>query len=434
MVNKQIAFLAHWCSVDEERNAPHTSTSSLSCLFPFLVTVSWRSKSSSSLLFRSNAHLCIISTNNSTISLWLGGPATQAEHQRLLCRYYLAPEAGGCGITLHGASQGIPKKAMSATGNTKSVDNNVTPNAASGIDRHRHGASNSPPLAHANSCHQQRSAGSSVQSRPREAQATKHPEASRSVPLVRSTSPVRQLLEEEWEEEKTRNGRADDHVTGSSCSTSRSGESCSAFEPLSCFITANCDDDGAAERASDLGPREARLDEDEDGNGATALSDCKGLSSKCVSPCASERAAECESGGGSCEVGGPQNMKRSSGRAMSETIGAPGEEEADDDADSSSLSSLEDSCSDCSSSGTVGDEGEDEDGEDDEGEDCSDAAHFFDATPATAPELSLCGTAWRLLTEWVSPQSVRYLHGHDDVALPNAAELTEVLPNHTADD
>jgi hypothetical protein len=327
---------------------------------------------------------------------------------------------------------------MSATGNTKSVNNNVTPNAASGIDRHRHGASTSAPLAHANSCHQQRSAGSSVQSRPLESQATKHPKASRSVRLVRSTSPVRQLLEEEGEEEETRNGRADAHVAGSSCSTSRSGESCSAFEPLGCFITANCDNDGAAERASDPGPREGRLDEDEDGNGATALSDCKGLSDGCVSPCASERAAEYESGGGSCEVGGPQNMKRSSGRAMSEAIGAPGEEEADDDdddnADSSSLSSLEDSCSDCSSLGSVGDEGEDEDGKDDEGEGCSDAAHFFDATPATAPELSLCGTAWRLLTEWASPQSVRYLHGHDDVALPNAAELTEVLPNHAADD
>jgi hypothetical protein len=63
-------------------------------------------------------------------------------------------------------------------------------------------------------------------------------------------------------------------------------------------------------------------------------------------------------------------------------------------------------------------------GEDDEGG--GDVAGFFDATPAAAPKLSLCGTAWRLLTQWVSPQSVRYLHGHDDVALPNSAALVEV--------
>jgi hypothetical protein len=97
-------------------------------------------------------------------------------------------------------------------------------------------------------------------------------------------------------------------------------------------------------------------------------------------------------------------------------------EAADEGSDVASLSSLEQSsCSDDSSTGLGSEEIENED--DDA---AADVAGFFDATPAAAPKLSLCGTAWRLLTQWVSPQSVRYLHGHDEVALPNSAQLVEV--------
>ena len=54
------------------------------------------------------------------------------------------------------------------------------------------------------------------------------------------------------------------------------------------------------------------------------------------------------------------------------------------------------------------------------------AAPFFDTKVAARPVLSPFGAAWRLLGEWVTPQSVRFVHGRDDVALVGAAELAQV--------
>lgn len=65
-------------------------------------------------------------------------------------------------------------------------------------------------------------------------------------------------------------------------------------------------------------------------------------------------------------------------------------------------------------------------------------AGFFDARAAAQPRLSLFGVAWRLLSGWVSPQTVLHLHGRPvpPAALPDAtvlvrAALMHVLPDAT---